>query len=184
MLACAENAVSANAQHPGDVVKAYNGKTIEINNTDAEGRLALADALSYTEDKLKPKRFVDLATLTGAVTVALGYHITGAMGNDEKWVQTVIKAARKNDERIWELPMDDDFKSACKGSFTDLQNINNSVPAGSSYAGAFLSHFVKDTPWTHLDIAGTAWAEKPTSVTEYGATAVMLRTLVELAEQV
>lgn len=184
VMACAENAVSGTAQHPGDVVKAYNGKTIEIGNTDAEGRLALADALSYTEDKYKPKKFVDLATLTGAVTVALGYEITGAMGNDEKWVQKVIQTARDNDERMWELPMPQDLIESCKGKFTDLQNINNSVRAGSSYAGAFLSHFIKDTPWTHLDIAGTAWAEKPSSTTRYGGTAVMLRTLVSLAEQI
>ncbi len=184
VLACAENAVSDRAQRPGDVVRAFNGKSIEISNTDAEGRLCLADALSYTEAKFKPKKIVDIATLTGAVSVALGYFITGVMGNNEKFLDQVLKAASAAGERAWPLPLDADFIKATKGDFTDLKNSTNGVRAGSSMGGAFLSNFVtKDTPWVHFDIGGTAWAEKTSSTTKYGATGVALRTLFKLADQ-
>jgi len=183
VLACAENSVSERAQRPGDVVKAFNGKTIEITNTDAEGRLCLADGLAYTEKHYKPQRMFNIATLTGAVSVALGYHITGVMGNDSKLVNEVIQASAATGERSWELPLTEDFVKATKGSFTDLKNSTNGVRAGSSMGGAFLKNFVEDTPWVHFDIGGTAWAEKPSSTTKYGSTAAALRTFTEMARR-
>lgn len=184
VMACAENAVSDRSLHPGDVVKAYNGKTIEVTNTDAEGRLVLADALSYTEKNYKPECMVDLATLTGAVTVALGYHITGVMGNKQKFIDEMMEISHKTGERFWPLPLDEDFVKACKGTFSDLKNATDGVRAGTIMGAAFLKCFVEKTPWVHLDIAGSAWAEKPTPTTKYGATAANLRTLIELAKKV
>ncbi|MEK7146215.1 MAG: leucyl aminopeptidase, partial [Patescibacteria group bacterium] len=139
--------------------------------------------LAYTEDKWKPHAMVDIATLTGAVSVALGYNITGIMGNDHKLLNELKDAAKVSGERVWELPLDDDFVELCKGSFTDLQNATDGVRAGSIMGGAFLKHFVKTTPWVHIDIGGTAWAEKPSATTKYGATAVMLRTFFEMAKR-
>lgn len=181
VMCCAENAISDQATHPGDVLKAYNGKTIEVTNTDAEGRLVLADGLSYTEAKFKPKAMINIATLTGAVSVALGYHITGVMGNNQKLVDDVLKASLQSHERAWQLPLDDDFVKATEGSFTDLKNSTDGVRAGSSMGGAFLKNFVEKTPWVHFDIGGTAWAEKPSATTKYGSTAAALRTLYALA---
>lgn len=181
VMACAENAISDRAQHPGDVAKAYNGKTIEVNNTDGEGRLVLADALAYTEKNYKPKLMIDIATLTGAVTVALGYHVTGVMGNNQKFVDDVLDAAKDSHERMWQLPLDEDFVKLCKGHFSDLQNATDGVRAGTIMGAAFLKHFVDKTPWVHLDVGGTAWADKPTPSTKYGATTAGLRTFIELA---
>ncbi|MFA5788941.1 MAG: leucyl aminopeptidase family protein [Candidatus Gracilibacteria bacterium] len=184
VLCCAENSLSDRSVHPGDVVTAYNGKTIEINNTDAEGRMVLADGLSYTVKKIKPKVMVDIATLTGAVTVALGYHITGIMGNKQKLIDEYMQCSQKTGERAWPFPLDEDFVKACKGKFSDLINATEGVRAGSIMGGAFLKHFVDDkTAWIHLDIAGSAWVEKPTPTTKYGATGVTIRSLLELAER-
>ncbi len=183
VMSCAENAISHLAMHPGDVLRAYNGKTVEVNNTDAEGRLVLGDALSYTEEKYKPKKMVDVATLTGSVIHALGYFITGVMGNNQKFVDEVMGAARASGERVWQLPMDDDFVQAAKGTFTDLQNSTNGIKAGTIMGAAFLAHFVKKAEWVHIDFAGTAWVEKPSATTKYGSSAAMLRTLFELAKQ-
>ncbi|MFA6024450.1 MAG: leucyl aminopeptidase family protein [Candidatus Gracilibacteria bacterium] len=184
VMACAENALSDRSVHPGDVVTAYNGKTIEINNTDAEGRMVLSDALSYTIKHFKPQCMVDLATLTGAVTVALGYHITGVMGNNQAFIDEYMDCSQKMGERSWPLPLDEDFVKACKGKFSDLINATDGVRAGSIMGGAFLKHFTDDKiPWIHLDIAGSGWVERPTPTSKYGATAVGIRTLVELAER-
>ncbi len=183
VMACAENAISDRAQHPGDVAKAYNGKTIEVNNTDAEGRLVLADALAYTEKNYKPKTMIDIATLTGAVTVALGYHITGVMGNDQKFIDKMLEAGKKVHERLWQLPLDEDFVKLTKGDFSDLKNSTDGVRAGATMGAAFLKNFVEKTPWIHLDIGGTGWAEKPSATTKYGATASCLRTLIEMGKQ-
>ncbi len=184
VLCCAENAVSDRSIHPGDVVTAYNGKTIEINNTDAEGRMVLADGLSYTVKHFDPKVIVDIATLTGAVTVALGYHITGVMGNKQKLIDEYMDCSHKTGERTWPLPLDEDFIKACKGTFSDLVNISDGVRAGTIMGAAFLKHFVDDkNAWIHLDIAGSAWVEKPTPTTKYGATGVAIRSLIELAER-
>lgn len=181
VLCIAENAISDRAVHPGDVVTAYNGKTIEITNTDAEGRMVLADGMAYTEKNYKPKKMVTVATLTGAVTVALGYHITGVMGNDEKFIDELLTAGKTAKERHWPLPLDEDFVKATKGDFSDLKNASDGVRAGTIMGAAFLKSFVEKTPWVHLDIAGSSWAERPTPTTKYGATAASLRTLMELA---
>lgn len=183
VMAIAENAIGKHAVHPGDVLRAYNGKTIEVANTDAEGRLVLSDALSYTEKNYKPKRIVDIATLTGAVTVALGYHITGVMGNDQKWMDQLMESGRGVHERYWPLPLDEDFVKATAGDFTDLRNDGKAQRAGTIMGAAFLKQFVEKTPWVHLDIGGTSWAEHPNATTRYGATAVGLRTFMELARR-
>ena len=183
VLCCAENAVSDRATRPGDVLKMYNGKTVEVTNTDAEGRLVLADGLAYTEAKLKPKMMINIATLTGAVSVALGYHITGVMGNKQKLIDQILKLSKEANERSWQLPLSPDFISACKGDFTDLKNSVNGVRAGSTMGGAFLSNFVDKVDWAHFDIGGTAWADKPNSTTKYGATGAALRTFIKLAEK-
>lgn len=182
VLCCAENSISDKAQRPGDVVKAYNGKSIEITNTDAEGRLCLADGLAYVEKNYRPKKMLDIATLTGAVSVALGYNITGVMGNNANFNKEVMKAFQEAHERAWELPLNQDFIEACKGKFTDLVNSSDGVRAGTIMGAAFLNHFVEKTPWVHLDIGGTAWADKPSSLSSYGATAACLRTLYHLAK--
>lgn len=182
VLVCAENAISDKAIHPGDVIKSYNGKTIEVNNTDAEGRLVLADAMAYTEKNYKPKVMIDIATLTGAVTVALGYNITGVIANDEKLLDEVLKAGKKVYERLWPLPLDEDFVKLTKGDFCDLKNATDGVRAGTIMGAAFLKNFVDKTPWVHFDIGGTAWADKPTASTKYGSTAAGLRTLIEIGK--
>ncbi|MFA5855590.1 MAG: leucyl aminopeptidase [Candidatus Gracilibacteria bacterium] len=181
VIACAENSLSGTSTHSGDVIKAYNGKTIEIINTDAEGRLVLADALSYTEKNYKPERMVDIATLTGSVIYALGYRITGLIGADQKFTDEILDSSRAAHERFWALPLDKDFIKAAKGVYTDLKNATDTVKAGTIMGGAFLKHFVEKTPWAHIDTAGTAWADNPNESTAYGSTAATLRTLMELA---
>ncbi len=183
VMAMAENAVSDRSMHPGDILKAYNGKTIEVLNTDAEGRLVLADALAFTEDKFKPQKMVDVATLTGAVTVALGYHISGLIGNDEKFVNEIMDSAKDAKERMWVLPMDKDFIEATKGEITDTKNASDGVRAGTIMGAAFLQQFVEKTNWAHIDIGGTGWVEKPTPTIKFGGTAVILRTFWELAKR-
>lgn len=180
VIGAVENMISAKAYRPGDILTMMNGKTVEITNTDAEGRLVLADALHYTVMKLKPSRIIDLATLTGAVIVALGDNIAGVMGNDEKLLTEVQKAAETVGEETWELPITDFFREKTKGSISDLVNWTAGVNAGSSMAGAFLQNFVGETPWLHIDIAGTAFSSSASGVNPKGATGTMVRTLVEL----
>ncbi len=180
VLCIAENALSDHAIHSGDAVTMYNGKTVEVTNTDAEGRMVLADGLAYAEKNFKPKKMVNIATLTGAVTVALGYTITGVLGNDEAFMEEVLSAGKATHERQWPLPVDQDFVKACKGDFTDLKNSTDGIRAGTIMGAAFLKHFVEKTPWVHFDVAGTAWVERPTPTTHYGATAASLRTMIEL----
>ena len=161
-----------------------SGKTIEITNTDAEGRLVLADCLYYTATKYNPGMIIDLATLTGAAIAALGYDITAVMGNNSAKIQQLRQAAEKADEVVWELPITEDFREKVKGINTDLLNWTANVSAGSSMAGAFLEQFVEKTPWVHLDIAGTAFhAKSEDSITPKGATGVMLRTLKTLIQE-
>ncbi|MFA5793190.1 MAG: leucyl aminopeptidase [Candidatus Gracilibacteria bacterium] len=181
VIACAENALSDKAIHSGDVLKMYNGKTVEVVNTDAEGRLILADALSYTEKNFHPKNIIDIATLTGAVVYALGYKITGVLGNKDEIIKDVLDSSKNAHERFWQLPLDADFIKATKGDFTDLKNATDGVRAGTIMGAAFLQNFIEKTAWAHIDFAGTSWAEKPTPTTKYGATASGLRTLLELA---
>lgn len=156
-----ENMVSGSAYRPGDVVRAMDGQTIEILNTDAEGRVTLADAISYTVAKIKPDCIVDLATLTGAVVVALGDDITGIMGNNAALIKSLQTAAKQAGEETWELPLFPAYDDAMKSPIADMNNTGGRA-AGSIKAGLFLQRFVKDTPWAHLDIAGPSYAEKET----------------------
>lgn len=181
-----ENMIDANAQRPSDIVTAYNGKTIEIRNTDAEGRLILADALAYGVKTFKPEYTVDLATLTGACMVALGDRYAGLMGNDKKLTEKLIKAGEKTDELLWELPLHKDFSEIMKGLIGDLRNIDNgtSYLAGASKAGAFLEYFVDKAKWAHLDIAGTAYVQKPHAVESQFGTGFGVRLLAEFLKNV
>ncbi|MCB9882548.1 MAG: leucyl aminopeptidase [Planctomycetes bacterium] len=181
IVASAENMPSGSATKPGDVVRAMNGKTIEVLNTDAEGRLVLADALGYTCSKVKPDAIVDLATLTGAVVVGLGHEVTGIMG-EEDLVQQIARAGETVGERCWPLPLWDVHKEQMKSDVADLRNINSPADGGGSMAGgAFLSYFVEpDIPWVHMDIAGTAWGGRNRDYyTGKGASGVGVRLLLQ-----
>ena len=157
LVPTSENLPDGKANKPGDVVTSMNGLTIEVLNTDAEGRLILCDALTYAEKKIKPDTMIDMATLTGAVIVALGHELTGVVSNDDSLSKELVAAGEASGEACWPLPLIDSFSRQLKGSVGDLRNINSGQGAGSSVAGAFLSKFVGDTRWAHLDIAGTAW---------------------------
>jgi len=180
LLSICENMIGANSYRPSDIVKSYSGKTVEVANTDAEGRLAMADALTYAEKHYKPEVIVDLATLTGAVLVCLGDLVTGLISDSDKYADTMFKAGEKTFERVWRLPLYDEFKDMMKGDISDLKNISNSRgQAGTITAGAFLKNFVSKTPWVHLDIAGTAWHEKPSYYLPKDATGVGVRLVTE-----
>ncbi|MEE2858330.1 MAG: leucyl aminopeptidase [Candidatus Neomarinimicrobiota bacterium] len=171
-----ENMPGSNAQRPGDIVKAYNGKTIEVLNTDAEGRLVLADVLSYVNKQYSPSAIIDFATLTGAVLIALGNRASGVMGNDVALMKEIKKASEITSEKVWELPLWEEYTREIKGKYADIQNIGQGRLAGTITAGAFLKEFVDDTPWVHMDIAGTAWGPKePAYQPKVGATGVAVR---------
>ena len=181
-IAATENMPGSDAQRPGDIVKAYNGKTIEVLNTDAEGRLVLADALAYVNEKYKPQCMVDFATLTGAVIVALGHRATGLMGNDKSLIDSIKKSSETTGEKVWELPLWSDYSEDIKSKYADIKNIG-SGGAGTITAGAFLKEFVGETPWCHLDIAGTAWGAKTSGYNpKFGATGVAVRLIYDLIE--
>ena len=175
-----ENMPSGSAQRPGDVVRAMNGKTIEIDNTDAEGRLVLADAVAYAES-IGLGRLVDVATLTGAVVVALGSQCTGAFGNDQRLVDQVISAGDQVGERIWQLPMDDEYKEQYKSDVADIKNTGGRE-AGSITGAQIIGEFVEKASWVHLDIAGTASTKESKGYNPKGATGVPVRTLVRLVQ--
>jgi leucyl aminopeptidase len=179
LVAAAENMPDAAAQKPGDVVRACDGTTIEVLNTDAEGRLVLADALAWACKTYRPDKIVDLATLTGAVIVALGHEASGIMGNDDDLVRALIEAGKQADEPLWQLPLWDVHKEQMKSKFADLANINGPNHGNGPTAGAaFLVHFVGEVPWAHLDIAGTAWGARPRDYYRTGATGAPVRTLL------
>jgi leucyl aminopeptidase len=180
LIAASENMPSATAQRPGDVVESYGGKTIEILNTDAEGRLVLADALGYAA-QYNPKAAIDLATLTGAVITALGTVACGMMGTDNSLMAKVRAAAQKTHERVWELPLWDDYDELIKSDVADVKNIGDGT-AGTIVGGAFLKKFAEGYPWVHLDIAGTAWDVKGSSyIPSKGGTGYGVRLLVQFA---
>ncbi len=154
------NMPDGKAQTPGDIVRAYNGKTIEIHNTDAEGRLILADAMAYTVEKYKPDCIVDIATLTGAVIIALGHCAAAVLGTDDATVEQLISAGENTGERLWRLPLWEEYEKMMEGNHADLNNIGPEREAGTVTAAAFLKQFVGDTPWAHIDIAGMAWGVK------------------------
>jgi leucyl aminopeptidase len=170
-----------NATRPGDVVRAMSGKTIEIINTDAEGRLILADALAYARE-LGLTHVVDVATLTGAVSVALGNVAVGVMTNNSAFRDRVLAAAQAADEKAWELPLFDEYKEQIKSTVADLKNTGGRN-AGSITAALFLKEFIEDTPWVHLDIAGVDFYEKDKGVIVRGASGIPVRSLVNLALQ-
>jgi leucyl aminopeptidase len=179
IIAATENLPSGTALKPGDVLKAMNGKTIEVISTDAEGRLTLADALSYAQ-KLGLSPLIDLATLTGACRVALGTLYSGLFGNDQDLVDKVLKAAERTGERMWQMPMPEEYKEQNKSEIANVKNVGNRY-GGAITAALFLAEFVANIPWVHIDIAGTAFSTKESGYIVKGATGVGVRTLVELA---
>ena len=174
--AATENMISGHAMHPGDILTASNGKTIEVNNTDAEGRLTLADALVFAE-KLGVDAIVDLATLTGACIIALGDDIAGLFSPDDALVGQIEKAAEASGEKFWRLPMEEKYFEGLKSGIADMKN-TGPRPGGSITAALFLKQFVKETSWAHLDIAGPVWTEKENGYNGSGATGFGVRTLV------
>ncbi len=176
IIAACENMPGCSAYKPGDILTAMNGKTIEVDNTDAEGRLTLADALCYACE-LGVDEVIDLATLTGACMVALGTNAAGIMGNDENFVKTLIDTAERNGERFWELPLWEEYFDSLKSDIADMKN-TGARWGGASIAGVFLQKFVKDVKWAHIDIAGTAFLDKPQKEFIKGATGAGVRTLL------
>jgi len=175
-----ENMPSGSAVKPGDIITQLNGKTVEVNNTDAEGRLILADALTYCVRELGAQRLVDLATLTGAVVVALGSTYAGLISNDDAWAEAVSRAASESGELAWRLPLHDEYRELTKGTVADLTNAAAKRKASTIYAAAFLEQFVDDVPWAHLDIAGTAW-DTGREYVGNGASGFGTRLLIRLA---
>ena len=178
-----ENMPDGNAQRPGDIVKSYSGKTIEILNTDAEGRLVLADALTFTEKKYNPKFIVDLATLTGAIIVSLGSEYAGMFSNNDKLSKELFEAGKKVGEKVWRMPLHKNYDKLIDSKNADMQNINYVGGAGSTTAAQFLQRFIlKNTPWAHLDIAGMAFSKYGGALNSWGATGFGVRLLNKLIE--
>ena len=178
-----ENMPGGNAQRPGDIVESYSGKTVEILNTDAEGRLVLADALTFTEEKFKPKFIVDLATLTGAIIVSLGSEYAGLFSNDDKLSKQLIESGEHVEEKVWRMPLNKNYDKLIDSKNADMQNINYVGGAGSTTAAQFLQRFILNkTPWAHLDIAGMAFSKYGGALNSGGATGYGVRLLNKLIE--
>ncbi len=182
IIPAVENMPSGHASKPGDIVKSMNGKTIEITNTDAEGRLILADALTYAE-RYKPAAVIDLATLTGAVIVALGHFVTAVLGNDDTLIKNIKKAGETSGERVWELPLWEEYDKLLKSDIADIKN-SGTGQAGTITGASFLKNFTSKYKWAHLDIAGTAWDVKGNPYLPKGATGVGVRLLVEYLKNI
>ena len=179
-----ENMPGGNAQRPGDIVKSYSGKTIEVLNTDAEGRLVLSDALSFAEKKFKPKFIIDLATLTGAIIVSLGEEYAGLFSNNDDLSNKIFEVSKKIGEKVWRLPLNENYNKLMDSTVADVQNINYSGGAGSITAAQFLQRFIiNKTPWVHLDIAGMAFSKKASNLHPKGATGFGVRLLNKLIEE-
>jgi leucyl aminopeptidase len=179
-----ENMPGGNAQRPGDIVKSYSGKTIEVLNTDAEGRLVLADALTYTEQKFKPSLIVDLATLTGAIIVALGSEYAGLWSNNDKLSKQLSEAGEQVGEKLWRMPLHENYNKLMNSKNADMQNINYVGGAGSTTAAQFLQRFIiNKTPWAHLDIAGMAFSKYAGALNSGGATGYGVRLLNKFVEE-
>ena len=184
VIGLVENMPDGNAQRPGDVVKSYSGKSIEIFNTDAEGRLVLADILTYTEKRFKPKFIINLATLTGAIIISLGNEYAGLFSNNDQLAERINKVSYKDNEKAWRLPLNKNFDKLIDSQIADVQNINYSGGAGSITAAQFLQRFILNkTPWAHLDIAGMAWNKKVTKTIPVGATGYGVKLLNRLVEE-
>jgi leucyl aminopeptidase len=178
LIAATENMPSGTAQRPGDIVRAMNGLTIEIGNTDAEGRLTIADALAYAVTHIKPDEMIDMATLTGAVVIALGLGLSGVLASDDGLAARVLRAADGAGERMWRLPLYEEYKEGLKSEVADLNNVSSQRGAGAIVAGLFMREFTAGVPWAHLDIAGTAFTERELPLAPKGATGVGVRTLL------
>jgi leucyl aminopeptidase len=179
LLAAAENMPGGAATRPGDIVRSRSGKTIEIVNTDAEGRLVLADAFSVAGDHA-PEVMVDLATLTGACIVALGHTFSALVGNSQRLADQLVRAGRASGERLWPLPLAPEYREGLRSPFADVKNVSGDGAAGTIVGGAFLEHFVPEgTAWAHLDVAGTAWEEKDQPYGPAGATLFGAKLLIE-----
>ena len=177
-----ENMPSSTSYRPGDIIKMYNGKTVEVLNTDAEGRLILADAIAFGIASYNPKAVIDLATLTGACIIALGTNVAAVIGTNKKFIDELHRVSDRTGEKIWELPLYEEFNEQIKSSIADIKNIGGR-PGGAITAAAFLSNFTSGIPWIHIDIAGTAWTQEGTFERSYnpkGATGFGIRTLVKL----
>ncbi len=179
-----ENMPGSNAQRPGDIVKSYSGKTIEVLNTDAEGRLVLADALTFAEKKYKPKFIIDLATLTGAIIISLGEEYAGLFSNNDELSKNIFKASENVNEKVWRLPLHKNYDKLMNSTIADVQNINYAGGAGSITAAQFLQRFIiNKTPWAHLDIAGMAFSKKAANLNPGGATGFGVRLLNNLVKE-
>ncbi|MEK7486507.1 MAG: leucyl aminopeptidase, partial [Planctomycetota bacterium] len=176
LLPCVENMLSGNSYRIGDIIHSYSGQTIEVNNTDAEGRIILADALTYSK-RYSPDAVIDIATLTGACTVALGRHAIGAMSNNKDLIERVRKAGEICHEKIIELPLWEEYEEMLKSQIADMKNLGGRE-AGAITAGAFLHKFIRDYPWIHLDIAGVAFIDKSSGYRPAGATGAGVRLLL------
>jgi leucyl aminopeptidase len=183
VIGLVENMPSGTAQRPGDIVTSMSGQTIEVLNTDAEGRLVLADALWYCQDRFKPRLMIDLATLTGAVIVALGHHRAGLFSNNEELADRLIEAGKAVGEQVWRLPLDEAYDRDIDSDAADVKNIGGGRAAGSIIGAQFVQRFVKDVPWAHLDIAGMAWSTKDAPTVPKGATAFGVRLLDRFVSQ-
>jgi leucyl aminopeptidase len=179
LVGLVENMPSGAAQRPGDVVTSYSGQTIEVINTDAEGRLVLADVLWYAQQKYDPKFMVDLATLTGAIIIGLGHEYAGLFSNDDALSQKLLDAGQVTGERVWRMPLDEAYDKQIRSDIADMKNVGGR-PGGSITAAQFIQRFVNGKPWAHLDIAGMAWSTKDTAVCPKGGTAFGVRLLDRL----
>src|SRR5919109_2274800 len=181
IIPAVENMPSGDSYRPGDIIRMYNNKTVEVLNTDAEGRIILGDALAFAVKTFAPQSIIDMATLTGAAIIALGSNVAALMGNNRELVTKILDYSSQTGEKIWELPLFDDYKEQLKSSNADIKNIGGRA-GGAITAAAFLSYFVDDIPWAHLDIAGTAWNQEGTKEKTYnpkGATGFGIRTIVK-----
>jgi leucyl aminopeptidase len=180
LVPASENLPGPASLKPGDIISQYNGKTVEVVNTDAEGRLLLADALAYGIEEYRPAAVIDIATLTGAVIIGLGHHRTGLMSNDDDLAARLTASGERCGEPLWRLPLDREYRKQLKSEVADLSNVGANRSAGTVTAACFLQEFVGDTPWAHLDIAGTAWDFTKKSYVPKGPSGVGVRTLLDL----
>ena len=180
-----ENMPGSCSYRPGDIIRLYNGKTVEVVNTDAEGRLILADAIAYTKEKYSPSSIIDVATLTDACVVALGTDIAGMVGNNNAMVHRMLLAAEATAEPVWQLPLGDGHREMIKSKVADMKNLGPGNAAQTIVAAAFLSNSVGDTPWVHLDVAGTSWTNRSAAApyNPEGATGFGVRLILEYLSQ-
>jgi leucyl aminopeptidase len=180
VLGLTENMPSATAQRPGDVITSMAGVTIEVVNTDAEGRLVLADVLHYAKERFKPKVMIDLATLTGAIIIALGHEQAGLFTPDDQLAERIQAAGAAVGERLWRMPLGDDYAKHIKSDIADIKNVGRERQAGATAGAVFLQRFAGDVPWAHIDMAGTAWSKEDRPLAPKGATGYGIRLLERL----